>query len=336
VFLPAEWGGDTVRSREGRSLPSAFRSRFETVSAGSSPLFVDLAFPGSPDVVGITPPSGVDDVSVSTTVRITFSEPLLPSTVLIGDTEDPSILLLNISASPPLQIPASRSLAQTRDSVTVTLNPLEPLEAGRVYQIVVTSTVTDLAGNAFVPFVASFSTQGSGGLEQLELVEDFETNLQEDVDTTTANWNNRRDTLVGGVPGRLTAVREADAGDGPVEPPPETGSGDPIPSLGSTAYSRWFDTRRATPRFEEPTEVIALNGGTVVIEYQSTREDVVTPGPNPDLGPNVLTVWVPGPLIDTISNRRWIRFRVRFTVPVDHPIGDPLPEVDLILVPVTF
>jgi hypothetical protein len=121
-----------------------------------------------------------------------------------------------------------------------------------------------------------------------------------------------------------------------VDPAPTTGTFAPALSLDSVGYRDWFNTRRANPRYGVPTETFQLNGGTVVIEYQATREDVTTPGDNPDLTEGIPSAWVTGDQIDQISNRQWIRFRVRMNVPADHPFTTPLPLVDDITVPISF
>jgi len=70
----------------------------------------------------------------------------------------------NISVSPPLPIPVSRFLAQTWSSVTVTLNPLDSLEPGRIYYYDIRSVT--VAGDPMTRGNLIFQTFGgsdSGG-----------------------------------------------------------------------------------------------------------------------------------------------------------------------------
>lgn len=112
----------------------------------------------------------------------------------------------------------------------------------------------------------------------------------------------------------------------------------------SVIYSRWFNSRLDTPsytaQFDDPLtpeiEGIKLDagtaGGTILIEARSAPNDVANTG-NPLV--SQATNWVPvdpDPLVDklsTIGDRRFIQFRVTFTLPLNFDLNpDDLPEID--------
>jgi Bacterial Ig-like domain len=251
VVVPAWPDLNTVKNRGNEPMVQLFTSQFTTLPGNAAQLFLDSDFPGNPDVVGIHPANNASDISVSTSVVITFSEPLLPGTVLPSDPDNPNIVLLNDSASPGFIIPVSYFIAQTRESVTVTLNPLAPLEVDRSYKVIVTPFVTDLVGSSVTPYEASFTTGGTPP-PPTAFIESFDQNFREDVGLTTANWNNRYDTFVGGVGDYLTAAFSPFAGDG----------ADGALSVGPS-QTVTLDTGTSSQRIYRYTSVNIAIGGTL-------------------------------------------------------------------------
>ena len=101
-----------------------------------------------PTVVMVTPASGATNVPISTSVSVTFSEPVAESSVNATSCE----LLLGA-----VQMSANISFDTT--GKVVTLTPASPLAYASTYSVVLTTSVTDLAGNALASqFSSSFVT----------------------------------------------------------------------------------------------------------------------------------------------------------------------------------
>ena len=113
----------------------------------------------------------------------------------------------------------------------------------------------------------------------------------------------------------------------------------PALSLSSFAQSRWYNQFFPTPNYGVVEVDSTLNGGTIFVEVQGSREDVSTPGTgpvDPDLAPERVnsTDWVPIIEIDRLDNFQYLRFRVYFTVDPLQDFADPLPVIRLIEIPV--
>jgi len=132
------------------------------------------------------------------------------------------------------------------------------------------------------------------------------------------------------------------------------GRGPEVPMVVDTsvAYSRWFDSKLDTPTyrpayddpltvgndgifgtFDDPIEgtllqdFAAQSGGSVVIETRGAPNDPANSG-HPNLFQ--VTAWVPFDQVETISDRRFLQFRITFTLPLTYSFSNPLPYVDFL------
>jgi hypothetical protein len=91
----------------------------------------------SPDVLKTAPERGAVDIGVNTTIGVTFTEPMLASTIV---------------ATPPL-LTVSTGTATVAGSIemfderTVIFAPADPLDNSTTYTVMISDSVTDLAGN---------------------------------------------------------------------------------------------------------------------------------------------------------------------------------------------
>jgi len=113
----------------------------------------------------------------------------------------------------------------------------------------------------------------------------------------------------------------------------------PLLALASFAQSRWYNQFFTTPNYGAVEVDSALNGGTILVEVQGSREDVNQGGTqpvDPDLDPERTntTDWVPIIEIDRLDNFQYLRFRVFFTVDPLQDFTDPLPVIDEVRIPV--
>lgn len=92
----------------------------------------------APYIVSITPENNSTNISRSTNISITFSEPVLSSSLTASN-----MSLTNQSTLEPV---TSGNL--TISGNTVTFNPASDLSAGTAYTVSISTGVTDLAGNA--------------------------------------------------------------------------------------------------------------------------------------------------------------------------------------------
>ena len=92
----------------------------------------------APDVSKTTPERGAVDVSVNTTIKVTFTEPMLAST--ISATPSP----LTVSAGTTT---VAGSIELFDDGRTVIFAPADPLDDSTTYTVMISDSVTDLAGN---------------------------------------------------------------------------------------------------------------------------------------------------------------------------------------------
>ncbi|HEY6871527.1 MAG TPA: Ig-like domain-containing protein [Geobacteraceae bacterium] len=101
-----------------------------------------------PAVVSVTPAADTVDVALADPVKLRFSRPLDPATVL------PAAFTLTAPTGP-----VTCALSLSADGMEATLRPADALEPKTVYTVGVATTVRDLAGNAMVaPFSSSFTT----------------------------------------------------------------------------------------------------------------------------------------------------------------------------------
>ena len=130
---------------------------FPTQSYQGSNYWVDVLFSTTPPVdttpptvTGFTPASGATGVAINSSVTVTFSEALNPSTVNTN-----TVQLMNGST------PVAASVSYNASTNTVTLTPTAALANSTSYTIVVVggaSGVKDLAGNALVANASSSFT----------------------------------------------------------------------------------------------------------------------------------------------------------------------------------
>jgi hypothetical protein len=100
-----------------------------------------------PTVVSTVPNSGATNVDVDATIRATFSEDVLPSSV-------------NTSTVALAGGSGAVSATVTLSDLTASLRPVGPLEYATTYTAVVTTVVEDLAGNHLADdFIWTFTTQ---------------------------------------------------------------------------------------------------------------------------------------------------------------------------------
>jgi PKD repeat protein/pimeloyl-ACP methyl ester carboxylesterase len=109
-----------------------------TLDAPDSSAETDLQTrPTGPRVVSISPVDGATKVSAVTPVVVVFSEALAPGTVGVA-----GVTLLRDGSDIP--VPATLSLDSA--ATTVSLLPVNPLEAGALYQIQISPAITDPSG----------------------------------------------------------------------------------------------------------------------------------------------------------------------------------------------
>jgi N-acetylneuraminic acid mutarotase len=102
-----------------------------------------------PVVVSVFPASGAIDVSVNTSVVVTFSEEMEPTTINTG-----TIILRDGSGN---LVPAS--VTHDNDVLNAYLSPTRVLISSTTYEVTVTEGVKDVVGNSLAaPFVSYFAT----------------------------------------------------------------------------------------------------------------------------------------------------------------------------------
>ncbi len=130
-----------------------------------------------------------------------------------------------------------------------------------------------------------------------------------------------------------------DAGTPAIEEEFPSHPGVPFTVNRSVAYSRWFNSQLDTPTYfphDDNTETAAVDGtkkfepatgGTVEIFCRSTHNDTSNTG-HPDL--NLVTPWTRYDDVQTISDRRFLQFRVDFFLPLSHTFDQGLPYLDFL------
>src|SRR4029079_10755092 len=122
----------------GNSLATPLSSTFTTADASA------------PGVASTLPVNGAVGVGVNSTVTVTFTEAMNPSTI------NSSTITLRVTAS---SAPVAVTVNYTAATNTATFTPSASLSGSTGYTLAVTTGAHDLAGNALAsPFTASFTT----------------------------------------------------------------------------------------------------------------------------------------------------------------------------------
>ena len=104
----------------------------------------------APTVTGVSPTSGATGVQLNTTVRVTFSEPMLASTI------NSTNITLRPTAS---ATPVAATVTYEAGTNTAVLTPSAPLTATTNYTVTVTTGVRDASNNALAAqFTSTFTT----------------------------------------------------------------------------------------------------------------------------------------------------------------------------------
>ncbi|MCE9635955.1 MAG: Ig-like domain-containing protein [Planctomycetes bacterium] len=192
---------------------------------------------------------------------------------------------------------------------------------------------------------------GGEGFIRLEDKDGIFPNLVGQYDTAAITLTQFRPLSDGSYPGRATIPGVA-AGPGGVPAAIPAIPGIPMTVDASYAYSRWFDSKLDTPTYraayDDPTTVgadgifgtfddpiegtlvqdfAAQSGGNVLIEARAAADDPANSG-----HPNLFQVssWVPLDQVGNISDRRFLQFRITFTLPLTYSFANPLPYVDFL------
>jgi hypothetical protein len=102
-----------------------------------------------PTVTAVVPANGANNVSTSTAVTLTFSEPMDPATI-----NTTTVKLATTSGSTPV----AGAVAYTAGSTTATFTPSAPLAAGTSYTVTVTTGAKSTNG---VPLASQFTSEFS-------------------------------------------------------------------------------------------------------------------------------------------------------------------------------
>ncbi len=128
------------------------------------------------------------------------------------------------------------------------------------------------------------------------------------------------------------AFRPDANGDYPAHP------GAPMVVNTSIAYSRWFNSQLDTPSFVavfddlltpevDGTSIFQPAGHVVDVQVRSAPQNINAVG-RPDLG--LVTGWVPLASANTISDRRFLQFRIDFVMPLSFTFDQARPTVEFI------
>jgi hypothetical protein len=121
-----------VKDVAGNALAAQFTSSFTTVA---------LADTTAPTITSRSPTPNATDVAITTTVVVTFSEPMNQATI-VGTTN----IRLAPDSAPGSTVAATISYNSATNAATLT--PTAPLLNNVTYRVTVTTGVTDVAGNA--------------------------------------------------------------------------------------------------------------------------------------------------------------------------------------------
>ncbi len=131
--------------QSGNPLSAAFASVFTTGTG------TDVV---PPSVSSVSPPDGTNDISTTTSILVTFSEPIAPASVNTAST------FVFTGGGFTGNIPGGFSVSA--DQQVVTFTPTAPLFAGQTY-ILTLSGIEDTSGNRLAAFSSSFTTQADTG-----------------------------------------------------------------------------------------------------------------------------------------------------------------------------
>ena len=141
----------SVRDTAGNPMVSPFSSTFTTQTGMDN---------YRPSVVGVDPINGATDIPVTSSVTITFSEPM---NILTRNT---NTCYLTGPDSWWEMVPSTITFSAANTQVIVT--PIQPLFAGRYYYIHISAGMTDMAGNALSSdFSSAFTTAIAAGTVDL-------------------------------------------------------------------------------------------------------------------------------------------------------------------------
>jgi len=113
-----------------------------------------------PSIVRTIPAAQRTDVPLNTGVLIVFTEPMDSASVVNGIT-------LQLSG---VVIPSTVSFTSNRGgAIQVTVQPVAPLDAGKIYELVISTSVRNMLGESMsapvvIPFTTASATTGSGDL----------------------------------------------------------------------------------------------------------------------------------------------------------------------------
>lgn len=146
LATPYEYTWDIASLAEG-SYPVTARATAEDGSGTAvSPVRTVIVDRTPPAVLTQVPAAGEDNIFIEDPITLTFSEPLLPSTV-----NSTSVRLSDGSFSG-----YDKNVLLAADGKTLTVNPRTSLSGAEQFQVFLRGEVTDLAGNAIDdPFYAS-------------------------------------------------------------------------------------------------------------------------------------------------------------------------------------
>jgi hypothetical protein len=121
-----------VKDLAGNPLAAQFIATFTTVAVADTT---------TPTIVSLSPTPGASDVAITTNVVVTFSEPMKQSTI-VGTAN----IRLAPDSAPGSTVAATLSYSSSTNAATLT--PAAPLLNNVKYRVTVTTSVTDVAGNA--------------------------------------------------------------------------------------------------------------------------------------------------------------------------------------------
>jgi len=129
--------GVRVKNLWGQSLALPYRSMFTTATGPDT---------GRPQVIAVAPAASATGVATSAAVTVTFSEPVLATTL--------STATFTLTRGGPV----AGTVMPSAGGLRATFTPSVALSLGVSYDIALSQSVQDLAGNALLPFTSSFST----------------------------------------------------------------------------------------------------------------------------------------------------------------------------------
>jgi hypothetical protein len=277
VFIPGlspEYPSVIRSARDGKPVQASYNSFFTTLEDLSFPpdiaisSFIDLG-PGAPMFDRLDSPlEGATDVPLATSVRVRFTEPLLPSTV----TRD-SIFMVAVGPNNGREeiVPCEIQFDQIES--TIILRPLITLPADVVVKVKFTEDLLDFGLNALeIPEgfeFPSFRTVSAPVKGPYFFREEFNTNDREDADETSALWNDPTlPGILGAGPGGGTAF-DGELILNPGSPTVyefDTGSYDPANPIPSFDYSRIQIGVRATVRAKGENPLILKSTSDILVQ----------------------------------------------------------------------